>query len=223
MVSIFSSDSTKKHISQNVLWDISAPGDSSGHCSFDFIFGWQSWIIFYDILHNVFVIVRKITFTSHTVVLMDITEPDVSTFEHMEGYLKLEPAQFYTVDLLFNCPQLHCADEVKFSSSFNRWYCHSVLYFPANHTCPLPASLRCLVCVCVANRCMWRSSSPVDLNYEFFKVLFDCQDFLVSALTECVVSWVTRIMTLLGECGPKDCNWRQQWQSVFIRTLWTRQ
>lgn len=57
---------------------------------------------------------------SHTVVLLDFIEPDVSTFEHIEGYLKLEPAQFYTLDLLFNCPQLHCADEVKFSSSLNR-------------------------------------------------------------------------------------------------------
>lgn len=67
--------------------------------------------LFFTILHNVFVIVRKGTFKSHTVVLLDIIEPDVSKFE-----LKLEPAQFYTVDLVFNSPQLHCADEVKFSS-----------------------------------------------------------------------------------------------------------
>ncbi|KAJ4926264.1 hypothetical protein JOQ06_008445, partial [Pogonophryne albipinna] len=31
-----------------------------------------------------------------------------------QGYLKLEPAQFYIVGLLLNCPQLHCADEVPF-------------------------------------------------------------------------------------------------------------
>lgn len=35
---------------------------------------------------------------------------------NIEGYLKLEPAQFYTVDPLLNCPQLHRADEVKLSS-----------------------------------------------------------------------------------------------------------
>lgn len=69
---------------------------------------------FFMILHNVFVIVRKGTFKSHAVVLLDNMEPYVSTFEHV-GYLKLEPAQFYTVDLLLDCPELHCADEVKLS------------------------------------------------------------------------------------------------------------
>lgn len=66
---------------------------------------------FYDI---VFVIVRKGTLKSHTVVLLDIVDSYVSTFEH--SHLKLEPAHFYTVDLLLNCPELQCADEVKFSS-----------------------------------------------------------------------------------------------------------
>lgn len=62
-----------------------------------------------------FVIVRKGTFKSHTIVLFDSIDPHVSTFEHV-GYLKLEPAQFYIVDLLSNCPELRCADEVFFSN-----------------------------------------------------------------------------------------------------------
>lgn len=49
---------------------------------------------------------EKALFTSLTVVSVDITDPYVSTFEHTEGYLKQEPARFYTADLLLNCSQL---------------------------------------------------------------------------------------------------------------------
>lgn len=169
------------------------------------------------ILHNIFVMVRKGTFKSHTVVPLDLIDPYVSTFEHIEGNLKQEPAWFYTVDLLSNCSQQCRWSELLFfqlmilpfilifsADSF-------VFSFPANHTCPLLllCAMFCLS-LCIKRRLCVEDRLACGSQLWVFKVVFDCQNFLISAKTECLVSWVTQIMTLLGESGPKDCNWTLQ-------------
>lgn len=150
------------------FWDNLTTRDSNGH-SFDFIVGWQSWFsfffFFYDIAYCLCCCEKRHVQVSHVCFIGCYGTRCFCGWAHIRLFETR------------TSPVLYCRSSVKLStaapcrwSSFNwRWTAiHFYIFLPI-----IPVHsffLLCFVCLCISNvRCMWRISSPVDLNYEFLK------------------------------------------------------
>lgn len=104
---------------------------------------------------------------------------------------------------------------------------HTIFFmFSAYNFVPFSCQSHLLLCamclsLCMKNArcgglpCLW--ISVFGFCFFLFPLLM-CFELTVfnSVQTEYLVSWDTRIVTLLSECGPKDCNWRQRWERTSL-------
>lgn len=136
-----------------------------------------------------FVIVRKGTFKSHIVVLLDIFKPYVFTFEHRRLFETR------------TSPVLYCRSSVELSTAaLRRW--SQALFFQLM-ILPFIFQIFKLTCLCFlflpiipVSSCFWRAMFCLSLYIKcplyvknclacgsqlwVFKVLFSCQNFLIS-------------------------------------------